>query len=538
VASGFLPYSAASFSGCSFHDFSEHWYNRGKNQVKGLFSLKKIYLNMATRERRAAVVENGRVAELMIERTLENRIVSNVYRGRVVNVLPGMQAAFVDIGRDKNGFLYRDDLLSFHLSGEEEEKKKEQSISKFVKKGEELLVQVTKEGFGSKGPRLTGVVSFPGQFIVYMPEGNYIGVSRRFSSESERERWRQLGEDVTEEKEGLIIRTACEGQAPEIIIQELHFLRKLWKEIWKEGKNEKAPALIHQDSGLIERIVRDFSFAEIDEIVVDQLDEYKLLKELLEPFPQLEKTLSLYREKENIFSAYEIEKELERALRRQIWLKNGAYLMIDQTEALTVIDVNTGKFTGKTNLHDTVRKTNSEAAKEIARQLRLRDIAGIIVIDFIDMKREQDREYVQALFEKELKHDRTKTNVLGITGLGLLEMTRKKVRQNLQASLSKTCPTCTGTGVVLSNEAQAFKIERHLWEHRGMVEEAVVLELPSAVAPVLFGQKGEHLKRLEETLGFRILVYPNKTLQEENYAFRYIGSFTEAITQLERLKAQ
>jgi ribonuclease G len=493
---------------------------------------------MATRERRAAIVENGKVVELMVERTLENRIVSNVYRGRVVNVLPGMQAAFVDIGRDKNGFIYRDDLLSFHLLEEEEEKKKQRSISEFVRQGEELLVQVTKEGFGSKGPRLSGVVSFPGQFLVYMPEGNYVGVSRRFADESERERWRQVSESLVEGKEGMIIRTSCEGQAPEVIEQELLFLRKCWKEIEKSVENKKAPVLAHQDTGLIERIVRDFSFTEINEIVVDQLDAYKMLKELLEPFPKLQEALRLYREKENVFSTYGIEKELERALRRQVWLKNGAYLMIDQTEALTVIDVNTGKFTGKTDLHDTVRKTNSEAAKEIARQLRLRDISGIIVIDFIDMKKEQDRDHVVSVFEKALKNDRTKTNVLGITGLGLLEMTRKKIRQNLQASLSKNCPTCQGKGVVLSDEAQAFKIERQLWEYRGMAEEALVLELPSNVATVLFGSKSEHLKRLEEVLGFRILVYPNKRLTEEYYAIRYVGEMAEATAQLERLKTK
>ncbi|WP_066153082.1 Rne/Rng family ribonuclease [Halalkalibacter krulwichiae] len=499
--------------------------------------MKTIYFNMATRERRAAVVENGRVAELMVERKSENRIVSNVYRGRVVNVLPGMQAAFVDIGREKNGFLYRDDLLSYHLFDEEEEVKKQRSISEFVRQGDELLVQVTKEGFGTKGPRLSGVISFPGQFLVYMPEGNYVGVSRRFSSENERERWRKFGEQLLEEKEGLIIRTSCEGQASELVEQELQFLRKCWKEIGKEERTKKAPVLIHQDSDLIERMIRDFSYEQIDQIVVDELQAYKLLQELLEPFPKLREVLTFYREKENLFSAFGIEKELERALRRQVWLKNGAYLMIDQTEALTVIDVNTGKFTGKTNLHDTVRKTNSEAAKEIARQLRLRDISGIIIIDFIDMKREEDRAHVVSVFEQALKKDRTKTNVLGITGLGLLEMTRKKVRQNLQASLSKTCPTCQGKGVVLSDEAQAFKIERQLWEHKGMDNEALVLELPSSVATVLFGAKSEHLKRLEEALGFRILVYPNKRLLEEQYAIRYIGEMTEATAQLERLKA-
>ncbi|MCM3759779.1 Rne/Rng family ribonuclease [Alkalihalobacillus oceani] len=500
--------------------------------------MKKIYFNMATRERRAAIVENGEVVELMIERPVHNRVVSSVYRGKVVNVLPGMQAAFIDIGRDKNGFLYRDDLLSFHLSTEDEAEKKRRSISEFVKEGEEILVQVTKEGFGTKGPRLTGVVSFPGKFIVYMPQGGYVGVSRRFSSEEERERLRQVGESLLEGEEGLIIRTSCEGQSADVIASELQFMRARWQKLWEEEKHRKAPALIHQDTGLIERIMRDFSFATVSEIVVDHLEEYRQLKGLLAPYGQSETMLRLYREKENIFTAFGIEKELERAMKRQIWLKNGAYLMIDQTEALTVIDVNTGKFTGKTNLHDTIRKTNAEAAKEIAKQLRLRDISGIIIIDFIDMKREDDQKYVLETFEQALKRDRTKTSIHGLTGLGLVEMTRKKIRQNLQASLSKACPTCSGKGAVLSDEAQAFKIERQLWEYRGMVEEALVLELPSHVATVLFGAKSEHLKRLEEALGFRILVFPNRKMAEENFAIRFIGTLTEASAQLERLKAE
>ncbi len=492
---------------------------------------------MATRERRAAIIEHNRVVELMIERPVENRIVGNIYLGRVINVLPGMQAVFVDIGRDKNGFLYRDHLLSFYLSPEDEERKKQRNVSEFVTQGEEILVQVTKEGFGSKGPRLTGVVSFPGRYIVYMPEGGYVGISRRFSSEIERERWREIGEQLINDKEGIIIRTVCEGQDPEVIEQELHFLRKCWQEIWKEGKNRKAPSLIHQDSGLLERVVRDFSFSDVSEIVIDSHRDYQVLKELLEPYPTLREKLKLYRERENIFTAYQVDKELEKALRRQIWLKNGAYLMIDQTEALTVIDVNTGKFTGKTDLDETIRSTNKEAAKEIARQLRLRDIAGIIVIDFIDMRREEDRLEVLQVFQDALKHDRTKTNVVGLTGLGLVEMTRKKVRQNLQASLSKTCPTCQGKGTVLSDEANAYKIERILWEYKGMDEDALVLEIPSRIAPVLFGTKGEHLKRLEVALGFRIFVFANRLLAEDKFEVRYIGSQEGAVEQLERIKA-
>ncbi|WP_035425564.1 Rne/Rng family ribonuclease [Halalkalibacterium ligniniphilum] len=498
--------------------------------------LKSIYFNVATRERRAAIVEQGKVSELMIERAVENRIVGNVYRGRVVNVLPGMQAAFVDIGRDKNGFLYRDDLLSFHLLKEEDERKKQRNISELVKEGEELLVQVTKEEFGSKGPRLTGVVSFPGRYVVYMPEGGYVGVSRRFSSDEEREKWRAFGERLLDEEEGMIVRTACEGQESSAIVQDLQFLRKFWQEILKQGKHQKAPALLHQSSGLIERIVRDFSLDDVNEVIIDRYEDYLFLKELLDPYPSMKERLHFYRKRENIFSAYGIEKELEKALKRQVWLKNGAYLMIDQTEALTVIDVNTGKFTGRTDLQDTIVRTNMEAAKEIAKQLRLRDISGMIIIDFIDMKGEEDQERVLAVFKDALKNDRTKTNVHGLTKLGLVEMTRKKIRQNLQASLSKECPTCHGKGVILSNEAQAFKIERELWEYKGMDYEALVLELPSVIAPTLFGNKGEHLKRLEEALGLRIFFLPNKHMREETYAIRYAGKQEEAIRQLERLK--
>ncbi|UOE93288.1 Rne/Rng family ribonuclease [Alkalihalobacillus sp. LMS39] len=489
--------------------------------------MKKIVFNMATTERRAAILEHDRVVELLIERSVEDRVVANVYKGRVVNVLPGMQAAFVNIGRDKNGFLYRDDLLSFHLSEVEEEVKKKKSISEFVSKGEELLVQVTKEGFGTKGPRLTGVVSFPGRYIVYMPQGGYVGVSRRMKSEEERERLRKIGESLLEGQEGMIIRTVCEGLNEETIKEDLQFLRKFWLDIWKEGKTLPPPALIHQDTGLLERIVRDFSFDDVSEIIIDSKKEFDRLKELLEPYRHLETELVYYREKENIFSKYGIEKELEKALRRQVWLKNGAYIMIDQTEALTVIDVNTGKFTGKSNLQDTVRRTNLEAAREIARQLRLRDISGIIIIDFIDMRDEDDKRQVLHAFTNALQQDRTKTNVMGLTGLGLVEMTRKKIRQNLLDSLSKPCPTCAGKGTVLSNEAQAYRIERTLFEYRNMDEEAMLVELPPQVDHVIRGEKNEHLLWLEQSLGYQIYLVPNDKMAEHDFAIRHMGTNEE-----------
>ncbi|WP_096198878.1 Rne/Rng family ribonuclease [Bacillus sp. FJAT-45350] len=498
--------------------------------------MKKIYFNMATTERRAAITQDGKVVEIFIERSSDNRVVSNVYKGRVVNVLPGMQAAFVDIGRDKNGFLYRDELLSFHRSDEDEERKKERNISEFVRKGEEVLVQVTKEGFGTKGPRLTGVVSFPGRYVVYMPEGGYVGVSRRMSSEEEREKWRAIGEKITGENEGIIIRTICEGVNPEKIEQEYRFLRNLWLDIWKDGKEAKSPSLIYQDTGILERVVRDFNFDDVEEVVIDNPKDYLRLKELLEPYPHFLQKIKQYQERENIFSAFGIEKELEKALKRQVWLKNGSYLIIDQTEALTVIDVNTGKFTGKSNLRETIKKTNIEAAKEIARQLRLRDIAGIIVIDFIDMKEEKDRQAVLREFSKLLERDRTKTNLVGLTGLGLVEMTRKKIRQNLSDSLSKTCPVCNSKGSVLSNDAQAYRVERLLWEYRNMDDEAILLEVPPYVASVLYGEKYTHLYQLEKKLGYSLFIVENEKMSEHEFSIRYVGGLEEAKEKWTKLK--
>ncbi|MGO4888562.1 Rne/Rng family ribonuclease [Anaerobacillus sp. MEB173] len=497
--------------------------------------MKKIIFNLATTERRVAITEHDKVVEFMIERPVENRIVGNVYKGRVVNVLPGMQAAFVDIGRDKNGFLYRDDLLSFQRLDLPDEEKKNRNISEFVTKGEEILVQVTKEGFGTKGPRLTGVVSFPGRYVVYMPEGGYVGVSRRMKSEEERERWRVFGEQLCEGNEGIIIRTSCEGIATDKIEQDIQFLRTVWQDIWKDGKALKPPALIHQDISLLERIVRDFSFDHVSEIVVDNRKDHQRLQELLQAYPNLRERLKMYRDKENVFSAYGIEAELEKSLRRHVWLKNGAYLIIDQTEALTIIDVNTGKFTGKKDLRDTIVRTNLEAAKEIARQLRLRDISGIIIIDFIDMRNDADKARVLAAFTKALENDRTKTNVVGFTGLGLVEMTRKKVRQNLQDSLSKSCPTCDSKGKVLSDEAQAYRIERLLWEYRNMDDEAILLEVPPNVARIIRGEGDNHLKELESVFHYRIYIKENEHMNEMEYSFRHIGSEMDVLERMKRM---
>lgn len=487
---------------------------------------------MLTNEKRLAILENKKVTEILIERPATNKLIGNVYKGKVVNVLPGMQAAFVDIGLDKNGFLYRDELVSFQQLEEYEAKKKERSISQFVTVGQEILVQVTKEGFGKKGPRLTGVISFPGKYIVYMPNGGYVGVSKRMQTETAREKWRKIGTELCQAGEGMIIRTATENLTEAKVAQDLFFLRKLWEDVWKEGKNKKPPALIHEDNSLVEKVVRDFSFDDVTEIIIDSMKDYLLLKEMFNPFPLFLEKLHYYQERENIFSYYNIEIELEKALRRQVWLKSGANLVIDQTEALTVIDVNTGKFTGKLDLQDTIVKTNSEAATEIARQLRLRDIGGIIIIDFIDMKNDLNKETVLYAFLAALKSDRTKTNVVGFTGLGLLEMTRKKVRQNLQDSISSQCTSCKGKGKVLSAEAVAHKVERTLWEYKGMDSEALLVEVPANVAQILNSAKGEYLNKLANNLHYQIFVKTNQALAPDDFTISFVGSVKEVQSRI------
>ncbi|WNF35907.1 Rne/Rng family ribonuclease [Bacillaceae bacterium IKA-2] len=489
--------------------------------------MKTFIFNMITNEKRLAILENKKVTEILIERPATNKLIGNVYKGKVVNVLPGMQAAFVDIGLEKNGFLYRDELVSFQQLEENEIQKKERSISQFVTVGQEILVQVTKEGFGKKGPRLTGVISFPGKYIVYMPNGGYVGVSKRMQTETAREQWRKIGAELCQGEEGMIIRTATESLTEAKVSQDLFFLRKLWEDVWKEGKYKKPPALIHEDNSLVEKVVRDFSFDDVNEIIIDSMKDYLLLKDMFKPYPLFLEKLHYYQQRENIFSHYNIEAELEKALRRHVWLKSGANLVIDQTEALTVIDVNTGKFTGKLDLQDTIVKTNSEAAKEIVRQLRLRDIGGIIIIDFIDMKNDQNKQTVLDAFKEALVSDRTKTNVVGFTGLGLLEMTRKKVRQNLQDSISSQCPSCNGKGKVLSVEAVAHKVERTLWEYKGMDSEALLVEVPANVAKILNSEKGELLNKLVDNLHYQIFVKTNLNLAPNDFTISFIGSVEE-----------
>lgn len=490
-------------------------------------ALKRIIINSIHQETRVAVLEHGELVELFIERSMDNRIVGNIYKGRVANVLPGMQAAFVDVGLEKNVFLYIDDCLPPHNEERGGESRKP-GISEILKEGQEIIVQVAKEPQGNKGARVTTHITLPGRYLVYVPEREETGVSRRIESSEERERLLEMTRTLRQPGEGIIIRTAGEFASEKEISQELGRLRHDWAQTLENKKQAPVPSLIYRDLDLVPRIVRDLFCDDTIECVIDNRKEYNNILRTLGPFiPGLKDKLKLYTERVGIFHASHVENEMEKVLRRRVWLKSGGYIVIDQTEALTSIDVNTGKFTGNTSLEETVLKTNMEAAREIVRQLRLRDIGGIIIIDFIDMEQDPNKEKVLSLLKEELKKDRTRSHVLGLTRLGLVEMTRKKVRKSLHDQILITCPCCDGKGKVQAADYVASKVERELFEYAGSDIEAVLVEVHPRVGAALIGNNGENLQQLEEKVGFKIYIKGNDSFSSQAHEFSFIGSEEE-----------
>ena len=484
--------------------------------------MRKIVVHVADMETRAAVMEDERLVEFYVEKHMDDQLAGNIYVGKVANVLPGMQAAFVDIGADKNAFLYIDDAVT-PKHYEEHDKDWKPRIQELLQEGQQILVQVKKEAFGSKGPRVTTHISLPGRYLVYMPQVNYVGVSRKITTEEERMRLKEIGESIRQENEGIIIRTVAEGIKDEYLQRDLQFLRTQWKRIQDKRNRDSNSSLIYRDLSLVPRMVRDILSDEIKQFVIDDGPSYRRIKEAIQQSaPELTERLYLYTEKPHIFDSFHIQGEIEKALKRKVWLKNGGYLIIDQTEALTVIDVNTGKFIGHTHLEDTVMRTNVEAAVEIARQLRLRDIGGIIIIDFIDMKEEKHRERILQTLQNEMKKDRTKFNILGLTQLGLVEMTRKKVRQNLGSFLLRSCPTCEGTGKVVNEEETKDKIEREMKAYSDhSTFETFSIEAHPYVISHLVGTNHENLYRLERELGKKIHVKGNPSFHFHQYEMKF-----------------
>jgi len=454
---------------------------------------KEIVVNVGPEETRVAIREDGQWTEVFLERTVNQRIVGNIYKGRVENVLPGMGAAFVNIGLEKNAFLYVEDATI-------KEEEKNLPIERIVKTNQEIVTQIVKEPMGSKGARITNHITLPGRNLVLMPTVNYIGISRRIDREEDRERLKKLAEGIKPENMGIIIRTVAENEGEEELTKDLQFLLNLWQKVQHKVKYTPAPAVLYHDLDLVYRTIRDFFTDDVDRFILDCPEKYQEIADFLNSFSLgLRKKLYLYQGGEDIFRAYGVETEIHKALRRKVWLKSGGYLIFDQTEALTVIDVNTGKYVGSNSFAETILKTNLEAAKEIMRQIRLRSIGGIILIDFIDMEVTEHQEKVLSVLEEEVKKDRTKTTILGLTQLGLVEMTRKKVRPSLESLMQRPCSCCDGRGRTLSEEALVIKAQREIERAAVNVRaEALLVGLHPTVAGYLIGPSGSYLKRLEE----------------------------------------
>ncbi|ACL75673.1 Rne/Rng family ribonuclease [Ruminiclostridium cellulolyticum] len=430
----------------------------------------EIIVDVSPGEIRVGILEDKELAEIHIERTNHQGLVGNIYRGKVSSVLPGMQAAFIDIGYEKNAFLYVGDAVpKKEYSDDESEVNcnyEEYNISDILKVGQEITVQVIKEPIGTKGPRVSTHITLPGRNLVLLPNADYIGISRRIENDAERQKLKKIAEKLKPQNMGLIVRTVSEGKEESDFVEDVSFLIKLWAKIKESENNGPVPRCIHRDINLIYRSVRDLFTWDVNKFIINSEKEYSKVLELVEMIsPLLKSRVELFQKDYKIFDYYQIESKIERALSRKVWLKCGGYIIIDKTEALTVIDVNTGKFVGESNLEETVLKTNIEATREIAKQLRLRDIGGIVIIDFIDMNNAEHQQLVLDSLKQSLKDDRTKTIVLGMTELGLVEMTRKKIRQELSTVISCDCPICDGAGRVYTAETNAMNILREVREH-------------------------------------------------------------------------
>lgn len=490
---------------------------------------KEIIVSTGPGETQAAVVENGRLVEVHIERSAHQRHVGNIYKGRVENVLPGMQAAFVNIGLERNAFLYVDDALKAregHFDDLDIEDLKALSIRDILKENQDIIVQVTKEPIGTKGARVVTQVTLPGRNVVLMPTVDYVGVSRRITDDEERTRLKKITTKGKPRGYGVIVRTAAEGKDEGEITSEIKFLVKLWRRVKQKARRASAPCLLHRDYDLIYRIMRDLLSEDVDAFIIDDKHEFEKAEDIIRIMsPKFKNRLKPYEGEVPILEAYGIDEEIEKALKPRVWLSCGGYIVFDATEALTSIDVNTGRYIGTTNLQDTVLKTNLEAASAIAHHLRLRNIGGIIVIDFIDMDSEDARQQVAKKLEEELKKDKTKATVLGFTHLGLLEMTRKKTRPGLEEALTRSCPYCDGRGLILSEETLAFRAERALKRIAGKTgEQAMLITLHPNVASILIGQGGANLTRLEQETGKVIYVKGNPNLHIEDAGEIITGS--------------
>jgi len=493
---------------------------------------KEIVVNVAPGETRVAILEDHQLVEILVERGEGGRIVGDIYKGVVGAVLPGMQAAFVDIGMEKSAFLHVSDMRDVtaefaELLGDEsfevEEGQRMASpnapIQDLLQKGQEILVQVTKEPISTKGPRVTTQISLPGRFLVLVPFSGSIGVSRKIEKSPERDRLKEIAREIRPPWGGLIVRTAAEGASKRQIKRDLKYLVKMWKRTNSTAETRRAPALIQREMGLTAGLVRDIFTSDVDRLVVDSRRGYReIVGYLRSVAPELKSRVEYYRDSTPIFDAYDIEGEIEKSLRRKVYFKKGGYIVIDHTEALTSIDVNTGRYTGKKDQEETILKTNLGAAREIGRQLRLRDIGGIIVIDFIDMASDANRQKVVQELKKVLARDRARSKVYPVSELGLVQMTRQRVRPSLLHQYTDACPCCEGTGKVLSTDSILLLIERAVRRVASTTrEKKFELQVSPDIALYIVTEAGERLKRLEKDIRRSIEVTDQAELGREEF---------------------
>ncbi|HEX6924473.1 MAG TPA: Rne/Rng family ribonuclease [Longimicrobiaceae bacterium] len=486
-------------------------------------------------ETRVAILEDELLVELMVERPDSTRIVGDIYLGRVEAVLPGIQAAFIDIGTEKAAFLHVSDIAN--EDDEEEESAPEEEageseggtrrrtrryppIQDLVQKGQELLVQVTKEPISTKGPRVTAHISLPGRFLVYMPTSDHVGVSRKIEDREERARLRALAREILpEDAGGVIVRTVGEELTQETFERELKSLLATWKQIKRRAARARAPAAIHREAKLTKGIIRDLFSVKVDSLIIDSQAVYDEVRQYLDSVdPSLIERVHLYQDPLPLFDAYEIETEIQEAFQRRVMLPSGGYIIIEPTEALVSIDVNTGRYTGKKDPEKTILRTNLDAAREIARQLRLRDIGGIIVCDFIDMESKQNREKVLQELRTHLARDRARTKAFQVSELGLIEMTRQRVRPSLYHTQTEACPTCGGTGRIFTPETVVRRIERAI--RRLSVdsrERQLLVRVHPEVALYLLEEEPTFLKRMEKDARLQINLRDDPLMQPDQF---------------------
>lgn len=493
-----------------------------------------MIVNAEGPETRVALLERDELAEIYIERHRDRGIVGNIYKGRVSRVLPGMQAAFVDIGTDKAAFLYvaevrggPDDVRS--VFSEDDDELRERSteshpaptsrIEDLLKPGQDVLLQIAKAPMGTKGSRATAYISLPGRNLVFLPTIDHVGISRRIGNEKERRRLRTLVDALRPPGTGLIVRTVAESVSDTELRGDMEFLIRLWNSINKKSESTKAPALLYNELDLTLRTVRDLFTPDIDKLIIDNKTEYERLLKFTQAFmPDFVSKLELYPGPEPIFDRYGIELELERALERKVFLKSGGYLVVDQREALTTIDVNTGKFVGKRNLEETITKTNLEACKEVADQIRLRNLGGILIVDFIDMNNRENQEKVMSAFTERMRQDRAKTNVTRLSELGLIEMTRKRTRESLGRTLTEPCGYCDGTGYLKSKTTLCYEIMRHIRRAGTLYNQPVLLvRVHPDLAELLLTEEQKYLEELEQKLQKKLVIQANDSYHLEKY---------------------